>query len=125
MSKRTDDSVEDETGIDPEKNRNDENNDEETAETVGMNDRIRQMMTEMVLTRQARLDDKIRAAMARSNEFDTNFRFKMMRIPDMIPVIGYSDDVAVLAAALGVIAMHIPPEARQLADEKTKEWFGE
>jgi uncharacterized membrane protein YkvA (DUF1232 family) len=52
------------------------------------------------------------------------FIFPLDAIPDVIPIIGYADDISVLAAALGVIAMHVPPEARQLADEKIKEWFG-
>jgi uncharacterized membrane protein YkvA (DUF1232 family) len=52
------------------------------------------------------------------------FIFPLDAIPDMIPVIGYTDDIAVLAAATGAIALNIPPEAKQRADEKLQEWFG-
>src|SRR5215831_2811814 len=36
-------------------------------------------------------------------------------IPDMLPVIGYSDDAAVLFAALRLVAAHIRPEHREAA----------
>lgn len=52
------------------------------------------------------------------------FVFPLDAIPDMIPMVGYTDDIAVLSAAAGTVAMNIPPEAKQKADEKLKEWFG-
>ena len=36
-------------------------------------------------------------------------------IPDYIPVIGYADDAAVLAAAVKVVSSHIKPEHREAA----------
>jgi uncharacterized membrane protein YkvA (DUF1232 family) len=36
-------------------------------------------------------------------------------IPDFIPVLGYSDDAAVLAAAIRMVAQHIRPEHRDAA----------
>ncbi len=39
-------------------------------------------------------------------------------IPDMLPVIGFADDAAVLAAAVNLVNVHILPLHRQLAREK-------
>jgi uncharacterized membrane protein YkvA (DUF1232 family) len=39
-------------------------------------------------------------------------------IPDVLPVIGFTDDAAVLAAALRLVASHITPEHRAVAREK-------
>ncbi len=36
-------------------------------------------------------------------------------IPDVLPVIGYTDDAAVLAAAVKLVASHITPEHREAA----------
>ena len=36
-------------------------------------------------------------------------------IPDYLPVIGYTDDAAVLAAAIKLVASHITPEHREAA----------
>lgn len=36
-------------------------------------------------------------------------------IPDVIPVIGYTDDAAVLAAAIKLVATHITPDHREAA----------
>jgi uncharacterized membrane protein YkvA (DUF1232 family) len=36
-------------------------------------------------------------------------------IPDMLPLIGYTDDAAVLATALRLVASHITPQHRQAA----------
>ena len=36
-------------------------------------------------------------------------------IPDILPVLGYADDAAVLAAALRLVASHIRPEHREAA----------
>ena len=46
-------------------------------------------------------------------------------IPDYIPAIGYSDDLAILAGAIVTIAMHIKLIHRKQADEKMDELFGE
>jgi uncharacterized membrane protein YkvA (DUF1232 family) len=52
------------------------------------------------------------------------FIFPLDVIPDMIPVIGYTDDLAILASVMSLIALNIPPEAKQRANEKVREWFG-
>jgi uncharacterized membrane protein YkvA (DUF1232 family) len=39
-------------------------------------------------------------------------------IPDLLPVIGFTDDAAVLAAALRLVANHITSEHRTVAREK-------
>jgi uncharacterized membrane protein YkvA (DUF1232 family) len=36
-------------------------------------------------------------------------------VPDILPVLGYADDAAVLAAALRLVASHIRPEHREAA----------
>src|ERR1700730_4193828 len=36
-------------------------------------------------------------------------------IPDMMPVLGFTDDAAVLATAIRLVASHIPPEHRDAA----------
>ena len=36
-------------------------------------------------------------------------------IPDVLPVIGYSDDAAVLAAAIKLVSSHITPDHREAA----------
>jgi len=42
-------------------------------------------------------------------------------VPDMLPIIGFTDDAAVLAAAIKLVASHITPEHRQAAREKLQE----
>ena len=44
-------------------------------------------------------------------------------IPDVAPVIGYGDDLGALAAAFGMVAMHVKPEHRRMAEEKLRVWF--
>jgi uncharacterized membrane protein YkvA (DUF1232 family) len=44
-------------------------------------------------------------------------------IPDFIPVVGYSDDLGVLALALARVAMCITPEIKAMARAKMKDWF--
>ncbi|MBE7464253.1 MAG: DUF1232 domain-containing protein [Planctomycetes bacterium] len=51
------------------------------------------------------------------------FIFPLDVVPDVVPVVGYSDDLLVLAAALAVVAFHIKPEHRDKAAQKLKEWF--
>jgi uncharacterized membrane protein YkvA (DUF1232 family) len=43
-------------------------------------------------------------------------------IPDMLPVIGFTDDAAVLAIAINLVGAHILPLHRQLAREKLTEF---
>lgn len=53
------------------------------------------------------------------------FIFPQDAVPDYIPVAGYADDVAVLGSAIAVVAIHIKPEHKKKAEEKTKDWFGD
>lgn len=46
-------------------------------------------------------------------------------IPDLTPVVGYSDDLGVLAAALATVAVYVTPEIRERARKKARDWFGE
>ena len=46
-------------------------------------------------------------------------------IPDLIPAVGYGDDLGALAAALAAVAAHVTPEIKARAKEKAAEWFGE
>lgn len=46
-------------------------------------------------------------------------------IPDFIPVVGLTDDSAVIVYALYRIYSHIDEEMKQQADEKMKKYFGE
>lgn len=53
------------------------------------------------------------------------FIFPVDLIPDLMPVVGYSDDLAVLAGAIGAVATHIKDEHKALAVQKLKQWFGD
>jgi uncharacterized membrane protein YkvA (DUF1232 family) len=46
-------------------------------------------------------------------------------IPDVLPVIGYSDDAAMLAAAIKLVASHITPDHREAARQKLARMRGE
>lgn len=46
-------------------------------------------------------------------------------IPDLIPITGYSDDIAALAWALHAVWKNVTPEIKLLAQQKLKEWCGE
>ena len=46
-------------------------------------------------------------------------------VPDFIPVVGYTDDLGVVALALTTIAVHITEEVRRMAEAKLKEIFGD
>ncbi|MEE0990382.1 MAG: YkvA family protein [Paludibacteraceae bacterium] len=46
-------------------------------------------------------------------------------IPDFIPVVGYTDDVAAIAGAILAVAKCVSPEIKAQAKAKLKEWFGE
>ncbi len=45
-------------------------------------------------------------------------------IPDFTPVIGFADDLGVLAAAMATVAMYIKEEHKEKAKAKLKIWFG-
>ncbi len=46
-------------------------------------------------------------------------------IPDITPILGFSDDLGALALALATVAAHIKPEHREAAKKKAIQWFGE
>jgi uncharacterized membrane protein YkvA (DUF1232 family) len=46
-------------------------------------------------------------------------------IPDMLPVLGFTDDAAVLATALRMVATHITPDHRAAAKAALKRGVGE
>jgi len=45
-------------------------------------------------------------------------------ILDFAPIIGYSDDIGVLVAALATVTAYIDERVVKLAEEKLKSWFG-
>jgi uncharacterized membrane protein YkvA (DUF1232 family) len=46
-------------------------------------------------------------------------------IPDLVPVVGYTDDIGVLIAAAAAVAAHIKAEHIEQAKATLKQWFGE
>lgn len=46
-------------------------------------------------------------------------------IPDMLPVVGYTDDIGVLVAAAAAVAAHIKTEHVEKAKTTLKQWLGE
>lgn len=46
-------------------------------------------------------------------------------IPDVVPMLGFSDDLGVLLAAVVAVAAHITPEVKDQAKMQMKKWFGE
>jgi uncharacterized membrane protein YkvA (DUF1232 family) len=45
-------------------------------------------------------------------------------IPDLTPIVGYSDDLGVLVAAVAMVAAHIKNEHVDKAQQTLKRWFG-
>ena len=45
-------------------------------------------------------------------------------VPDLMPVVGYSDDAAVIAMAIGIAHFYITDEIRQQAKDKLVAFFG-
>jgi uncharacterized membrane protein YkvA (DUF1232 family) len=52
------------------------------------------------------------------------FIFPIDAIPDITPLIGYSDDLGVLAMALATVIAYIDEEVKKKAKSKMTEWFG-
>jgi uncharacterized membrane protein YkvA (DUF1232 family) len=46
-------------------------------------------------------------------------------IPDVVPLAGYTDDLGVIAAAIGMIAFYITDDIKDKAKHKVKKIFGE
>ncbi|WP_028775313.1 YkvA family protein [Shewanella waksmanii] len=45
-------------------------------------------------------------------------------IPDLTPVVGFSDDLGALAAALAMVSLYIDDDVRKQAEQKCATWFG-
>ena len=46
-------------------------------------------------------------------------------IPDLSPIIGYTDDIGVLSFGLVTVAAYVNDEVRKKAKDRLKTWFGE
>ena len=44
-------------------------------------------------------------------------------VPDLVPVVGYADDLGVLVAAVATVATHIKEEHVKKAKENLAQWF--
>jgi uncharacterized membrane protein YkvA (DUF1232 family) len=53
------------------------------------------------------------------------FIFPLDAIPDFAPLVGYTDDLGVLVAALGTVASYITDDIKQQASTQLGAWFGE
>jgi len=45
-------------------------------------------------------------------------------VPDLAPLVGYTDDMAVMSAALATVAFYINDDVRNQARAKLDSWFG-
>ena len=45
-------------------------------------------------------------------------------IPDVMPVVGFTDDLGVLLAAIAAVASYVTPEVKAQAKEQLSKWFG-
>lgn len=45
-------------------------------------------------------------------------------IPDITPLAGYTDDLAVLMSAVAAVALYIDDEVKDKTEVKLKDWFG-
>ncbi len=46
-------------------------------------------------------------------------------IPDILPVVGFSDDLSAVLLAVHAVWKNITPEIKALAAVKTRQWFGD
>src|SRR3546814_8182976 len=53
------------------------------------------------------------------------FIFPLDAIPDLAPLIGYTDDLSVMTAALATVAFYITPEVKAQARQKLDAWFND
>ena len=51
------------------------------------------------------------------------FIFPVDAIPDIVPVVGYADDLGVIALALASVSVHIDKDVKAQARAKLKAWF--
>ena len=45
-------------------------------------------------------------------------------VPDFVPIVGLSDDLAILAGALAAVVMYVDKDVRDKAEAKLQDWFG-
>lgn len=53
------------------------------------------------------------------------FIFPADSIPDVTPIIGFSDDLGILLMSIAQLAKYITPEILEKTKDKLVEWFGE
>ncbi len=53
------------------------------------------------------------------------FIFPVDAIPDISPVVGFADDLGVLASAIATVSFYINDDVKKQAAQKLKDWFGE
>ena len=46
-------------------------------------------------------------------------------VPDITPLVGYSDELGMLAAAISTLAVYITDDVKAQAAEKIRTWFGD
>lgn len=46
-------------------------------------------------------------------------------IPDVVPAVGFADDLGVLVAAVATVSLYIDDNVKQKAKDQMKDWFGE
>jgi len=44
-------------------------------------------------------------------------------VPDLVPIVGYTDDLGVLVLAIGTVATYIDDDVKDKARKKIKDWF--
>jgi uncharacterized membrane protein YkvA (DUF1232 family) len=50
------------------------------------------------------------------------FIFPVDVIPDAVPVLGFTDDLAVMLAALGTVSQYVDDHVKRQAGDKLREW---
>lgn len=51
------------------------------------------------------------------------FIFPVDLVPDIIPIVGFADDLVALGVAIASASAYITPEVKQQAVEKLEDWF--
>lgn len=52
------------------------------------------------------------------------FIFPLDAIPDFAPLVGYTDDLGVLAAALATVSMYVTDDIKRRSQQQVDKWFG-
>ncbi|MFZ3000814.1 MAG: YkvA family protein [Undibacterium umbellatum] len=53
------------------------------------------------------------------------FIFPLDAVPDVLPALGYGDDLGVIAGALVTVSLYITDEVKQSARDRMTAWFGQ